>query len=157
MSVEERVAIVGAGPVGLLSALGLAQAGIPVIVIERASEIIASPRAITYHWSVLEGLDRLGLLEEALDVGFAKQDYTYLDFATGEKINYSFRRPTKPDYSHKESIVKDTIPNGFRLIERPGASVRRSAPFTSTEKLRHWDFVSRRITSISSILVTVER
>jgi len=89
MSVEERVAIVGAGPVGLLSALGLAQAGIPVIVIERASEIIASPRAITYHWSVLEGLDRLGLLEEALDVGFAKQDYTYLDFATGEKINYS--------------------------------------------------------------------
>ena len=89
MSVEERVAIVGAGPVGLLSALGLAQAGIPVIVIERASEIVASPRAITYHWSVLEGLDRLGLLEEALDVGFAKQDYTYLDFATGEKINYS--------------------------------------------------------------------
>jgi hypothetical protein len=89
MSVEERVAIVGAGPVGLLSALGLAQAGIPVIVIERASEIIASPRAIIYHWSVLEGLDRLGLLEEALDVGFAKQDYTYLDFATGEKINYS--------------------------------------------------------------------
>ena len=44
MSVEERVAIVGAGPVGLLSALGLAQAGIPVVVIERASEIIASPR-----------------------------------------------------------------------------------------------------------------
>jgi 2-polyprenyl-6-methoxyphenol hydroxylase-like FAD-dependent oxidoreductase len=89
MSVEERVAVVGAGPVGLLSALGLAQAGIPVIVIERASEIVASPRAITYHWSVLEGLDRLGLLEEALDVGFAKQDYSYLDFATGEKINYS--------------------------------------------------------------------
>ena len=89
MSVEERVAIVGAGPVGLLSALGLAQAGIPVIVIERESEIVASPRAIVYHWSVLEGLNRLGLLEEALDVGFAKQDYTYLDFATGEKINYS--------------------------------------------------------------------
>ena len=89
MPVEERVAVVGAGPVGLLSALGLAQAGIPVVVIEHASEIIASPRAIVYHWSVLEGLNRLGLLEEALDVGFAKQDYTYLDFATGEKINYS--------------------------------------------------------------------
>jgi len=85
----DTVAVIGAGPVGLLTALGLAQAGIPVTVYEREAEIVSSPRAITYHWAALEGLSRLGLLEEALDAGFAKQDYTFLVFKTGEKISYS--------------------------------------------------------------------
>jgi 3-(3-hydroxy-phenyl)propionate hydroxylase len=89
MAVADSVAVVGAGPVGLIAALGLAQAGVPVTVIERGSQIVASPRAITYHWSALEGLSRLGLLEEALGIGFAKQDYSFLNFATGEQINYS--------------------------------------------------------------------
>ena len=89
MAAADSVAVVGAGPVGLMAALGLAQAGIPVTVIEREPAIVASPRAITYHWSALEGISRLGLLEEALDIGFAKQDYCFLDFVTGEQISYS--------------------------------------------------------------------
>lgn len=85
----DRVAIVGAGPVGLVTALGLAQAGVPVTVYERGSQIVSSPRAITYHWPALEGLARLGILDEATELGFLKQDYTFAVFETGEKINYS--------------------------------------------------------------------
>lgn len=86
---NDSVVVVGAGPVGLLNALGLAQAGIPVTVIEREPAIIGSPRASVYHWSVLDGIDRLGILDEALKIGFPKQDYTYLVFKTQERITYS--------------------------------------------------------------------
>jgi 3-(3-hydroxy-phenyl)propionate hydroxylase len=85
----DSVLIVGAGPVGLLSALGLAQAGVPVTIIEREPQIVDSPRAVVYHWSVLPGIERLGLLEEARSIGFAKQDYCYLVLQTQERISWS--------------------------------------------------------------------
>lgn len=86
---ECEVLVVGAGPVGLLGALGLAQSGIKVTLIECEPYIVDSPRAAVYHWSVLEGLERLGLLEEARTVGFPKQDYHYLVFRTGERIAFT--------------------------------------------------------------------
>src|SRR6185503_5644485 len=86
---EDEVLIVGAGPVGLLGALGLARSGIKVTLIECEPYIVDSPRAAVYHWSVLEGLERLGLLEEARSLGFAKQDYDYFVFRTKERISFS--------------------------------------------------------------------
>ena len=83
------VIVAGAGPVGILNALGLAQAGIDVTVIERSPTVVESPRAIVYHWSVLEGLEALGVVDEALALGFKKQDYQYHVWATGEKIKWS--------------------------------------------------------------------
>lgn len=85
----DTVLVVGAGPVGLITALGLAKAGVPVTVVERAPSIIASPRAIVYHWAVLQGLDELGLLDDALMTGFKKQEYSYMELATGKRIDYS--------------------------------------------------------------------
>lgn len=85
----QDVIIVGGGPTGFINALGLAQAGIRVSVIEAEPQIINSPRAAVYFWSVLGGLERLGILEEAEAAGFRKQDYTYLVRGTGERIAYS--------------------------------------------------------------------
>jgi 2-polyprenyl-6-methoxyphenol hydroxylase-like FAD-dependent oxidoreductase len=85
----EDVIIVGGGPVGFISALGLAQAGVRVGIIEAEPQIVTSPRAAVYFWSVLDGLERLGILEEAEAAGVRKQDYTYLVRATGERIEYS--------------------------------------------------------------------
>ncbi len=85
----EDVIIIGGGPVGFINALGLAQAGIRVRVIEAEPQIIDSPRAAVYFWSVLEGLERLGILEDAEASGVRKQDYTYLVHSTGERIVYS--------------------------------------------------------------------
>ena len=89
MAPAETITIVGAGPIGLITALGLAKSGIAVNVLERGKGIIASPRAIVYHWSCLEGLSELGLLDDALELGFSKQDYSYVEFATGERIDFS--------------------------------------------------------------------
>jgi len=85
----EDVIVVGGGPTGFINALGLAQAGVRVTVIEAEPRIIDSPRAAVYFWSVLDGLERLGILAEAESIGFRKQDYTYLVHRTGERIPYS--------------------------------------------------------------------
>jgi 3-(3-hydroxy-phenyl)propionate hydroxylase/6-hydroxy-3-succinoylpyridine 3-monooxygenase len=86
---RDEVLIVGAGPVGLLTALGLVRTGVRVTLIEREPHIIESPRAAVYHWSVLDDLERLGLLEDAETVGFTKQDYNYLVFKTRERISWT--------------------------------------------------------------------
>ncbi|HXC08388.1 MAG TPA: FAD-dependent monooxygenase [Steroidobacteraceae bacterium] len=81
--------VVGGGPVGFINALGLALAGVRVSVIEAEPQIIDSPRAAVYFWSVLGGLERLGILEAADAAGVRKQDYTYLVRRTGERIHFS--------------------------------------------------------------------
>jgi 2-polyprenyl-6-methoxyphenol hydroxylase-like FAD-dependent oxidoreductase len=85
----EDVVIVGGGPTGFICALGLAQAGVRVTVVEAEPKIVDSPRAAVYHWSVVEGLEKLGIREEVERTGITKQDYTYLVHKTGEKINFS--------------------------------------------------------------------
>ena len=80
--------VVGGGPTGFITALGLAQAGSKVLLIEAEDAVIDSPRAAVYHWSALDGLERLGIREEAERTGFAKQDYLWLVRKTGERIEY---------------------------------------------------------------------
>ena len=85
----EHVIIVGGGPTGFITALGLAQAGVQLTVIEAEARISESPRAVVYHWSTVEGLERLGMRADVEAAGFAKQDYTYLVHRTGERIEFS--------------------------------------------------------------------
>lgn len=82
------VIIVGGGPVGFVTALGLARAGVRVLVLEAEPAVIESPRAAVYHWSMLDGLERLGIREEAETIGFTKDDYLWFVKATGERIEY---------------------------------------------------------------------
>jgi 3-(3-hydroxy-phenyl)propionate hydroxylase/6-hydroxy-3-succinoylpyridine 3-monooxygenase len=89
MEHAEGILVVGAGPVGLITALGLAQRGLPVTVIEAEPRISDSPRAVVYHWTLLEHLDRLGILRDAETRGFRKQDYAYHVFETKEWIPFT--------------------------------------------------------------------
>lgn len=86
---DADVIIVGAGPVGVLNALGLAKQGISVLLLERFADVVESPRACVYHWSVLEGLEELGVLDDAMELGFQKQDYQYYIPSTGERLAWS--------------------------------------------------------------------
>ena len=63
MAEVRDVVVVGAGPVGLVTALGLAKAGVSVTVIEAEPRINDSPRAAVYFPTTLKILDHLGILE----------------------------------------------------------------------------------------------
>jgi len=85
------VIVVGGGPTGFVTALGLAQAGVDVCLIEAAKGINDSPRACVYHWSMLDGLERLGIREEAERIGYTKDDYLWFVKKTGERLPYDLK------------------------------------------------------------------
>jgi 3-(3-hydroxy-phenyl)propionate hydroxylase/6-hydroxy-3-succinoylpyridine 3-monooxygenase len=86
---DTDVIIVGAGPVGLINAIGLARTGVRVTLCEALPGVPNSPRAMVYLWPVLEGLDKIGILQDVIAAGFTKQDYAHTVFRTGETITWS--------------------------------------------------------------------
>ena len=73
MALNNRVAIVGAGPVGTVAAIACARRGMQVHLIEAEQAIDHGPRAATTHPSTLEMLASLDLLEEFQSLGLVAQ------------------------------------------------------------------------------------
>lgn len=58
------IVIIGAGPVGLLTTLRLARAGIKVQCLDRLQTVDSSPRAMAYHPVATREIDRAGVLDD---------------------------------------------------------------------------------------------
>ncbi|WP_405675005.1 FAD-dependent oxidoreductase [Streptomyces canus] len=91
---DAQVVVAGAGPVGLLTALGLARAGLNVTVLEAASGIEPRPYDMVYHWAVLPGLEDLGLLEELCQAGVVAHTRSFVVPSTGERLVLDLRSLT---------------------------------------------------------------
>jgi 2-polyprenyl-6-methoxyphenol hydroxylase-like FAD-dependent oxidoreductase len=76
-SLDCEVLVVGAGPVGLLTTLFLAKAGIQVILIESLPDIDDSPRAMAYGAPAVVELERAGIAADARKVGMEPSDYDF--------------------------------------------------------------------------------
>jgi 2-polyprenyl-6-methoxyphenol hydroxylase-like FAD-dependent oxidoreductase len=85
------VLVVGGGPVGMVTAFGLARTGLTVRLIEAQPSFNDSPRAAVYHWSVLDGLARIGLIKDLEDIALKSDRYTYIVRSSGERISFSMR------------------------------------------------------------------
>jgi 2-polyprenyl-6-methoxyphenol hydroxylase-like FAD-dependent oxidoreductase len=85
------VLVVGGGPVGMVTALGLARVGVTVRLIEAQPCLRESPRAAVYHWSVLDGLARIGLIDDIERIALKTERYTYIVKCSGERISFSMR------------------------------------------------------------------
>ena len=83
---REPVLIAGAGPVGVVAALALAQRDIPVRVFEAAEQVIDAPRASTLHPATLELLSGLGLLNDVIAQGLVAPTFQFWDRPTGRLV-----------------------------------------------------------------------
>jgi 2-polyprenyl-6-methoxyphenol hydroxylase-like FAD-dependent oxidoreductase len=83
---SERVLIAGGGPVGMVTALALAQRGFSVTVFEAEPEANPAPRAATTHSATLELLAGLGLADEVIRRGLTARTFQFRDRPTGELI-----------------------------------------------------------------------
>ncbi|MEP7242346.1 MAG: FAD-dependent monooxygenase [Gammaproteobacteria bacterium] len=99
-TVKTQVLVSGAGPVGLVTALKLARAGIPVVIVDSEPAIRDEPRAVVYHSPVVERLARLGLLEDLKEVGIIKQAYHYwsIDHTLLGHMSFDVLRPEDTEY-----------------------------------------------------------
>ena len=61
--------VAGAGPVGMVAALRLAQAGVEVLVLEQGPDLSIDSKASTFHIPTLELLASVGLIDELFERG----------------------------------------------------------------------------------------
>lgn len=69
MHQDERVAIIGAGPVGLTTALGLARRHVPCVVYESLEAIAREQRGAAFHPPTLHMLHELGVGDTLMRMG----------------------------------------------------------------------------------------
>jgi 3-(3-hydroxy-phenyl)propionate hydroxylase len=76
---NQRVLIAGAGPVGLVAANVLADAGIPVSVFEAETALPQTLRASTFQPSTLDLLSRFGVSRRLIEMGLVAPRMQYRD------------------------------------------------------------------------------
>jgi 2-polyprenyl-6-methoxyphenol hydroxylase-like FAD-dependent oxidoreductase len=91
-----QVAIVGAGPVGLLTALGLARQGVEVTVLDCEPAVVRSPRAAVYFHTTISILKKLGLSEEAHEIGLSSTEFMMHWLDTRERVSSDMRDALEP-------------------------------------------------------------
>jgi 2-polyprenyl-6-methoxyphenol hydroxylase-like FAD-dependent oxidoreductase len=132
----ERVVIAGMGPAGMVAALGLALAGVPVVVLEAGAALAEESRASTFHPPSLELLATLGVTDELMATGLRAPVFQQRDRRDGVlaeldlgllagETAYPFRLQSEQD--NLTRIICD------RLSGMDHVDLRFSSPVTRAE------------------------
>ena len=100
---RDRVIIVGAGPVGLVSALSLALRDVPVLVLEANPELFMDLRAGSFHPPTLEVLEPLGVTAKLHEFGICVHRWQLRDRTDGVIGTFEL------------SLLADETPYPYRL------------------------------------------
>ncbi len=124
----DGVLVSGAGPVGLVTALELARAGVRVIVVDSEAAIRNEPRAVVYHSPVVERLDALGLLDDLKEIGVLKQAYHWWlrDHTPVGHITFDVLEPEDTAYPFNLHLGQPALAAIIlrHLLRVPGVEVR---------------------------------
>jgi 3-(3-hydroxy-phenyl)propionate hydroxylase len=134
---QDRIIIVGAGPVGLCLSLALAQQDVPVTLIEALGEdnfLEQVPRAGTNHPATLEMFDRIGLYQRLEPRGIIAPVFHYWDRASNALIaafdHVHLEGDTRFPYvlqCERIKIVEEAL---AMAKAHPGIDLRLSSTFT---------------------------
>ena len=80
---NDRVVVVGAGPVGLTAALALARRNIPVTLLTAEKEPVKEMRGSTFHPPTLDLLDEFGVVNRMIETGLQAPTWQFRDRETG--------------------------------------------------------------------------
>jgi len=98
-----RVAVVGAGPVGCVAAATLAARGAEVTLFEAQHDLPRELRASTFHPATLELLRPFGIVDELISRGLIAERFAYRDRRIGQVASFDM------------STVADVTKYPFRL------------------------------------------
>ena len=103
MGNSKPVIVVGAGPVGLVSAYSLASRGVPVVVLEANDGLFMDLRAGSFHPPTLEVLAPLGITAKLLEIGILVHRWQLRDRTDGIIGTFEL------------SLLSDETPYPYRL------------------------------------------
>src|SRR3954451_18208519 len=89
---HNRIIVAGGGPVGAVAALLLARAGIPVTMIEHATEVVLDYRASTFHPPTLDLLEASGIAAPLVEMGLICPAGQIRDRETGKVAEFDVTR-----------------------------------------------------------------
>ena len=130
-----HIVVVGAGPVGVVTALASAQRDFKVTLIESAAVVDESPRAATTHSSTLEMIDALGLTERFTAEGLVARYFDFWDQPNHNLIarfdHDLLRNETKFPFVVQTEQHKLAFMGLDKLKDYPDVTVRFSTRFES--------------------------
>ena len=123
----QQVIIVGAGPVGLVTANLLVDAGISVLLVEASEDLPRDLRASTFHPPTLDMLERFGVVGRMIEQGLICPTWQFRDRNDGVVANFELAR-LSPDTNHPYRLQCEQWRLGellyARLKESPLAIIR---------------------------------
>jgi 3-(3-hydroxy-phenyl)propionate hydroxylase len=124
---KQPVIIVGAGPVGLVTAKLLADAGIAVSLVETCVDLPRDLRASTFHPPTLDMLERFGVVQPMIEQGLICPTWQFRDRAEGVVATFELAR-LAPDTNHPYRLQCEQWRLGellyARLKDNPLATIR---------------------------------
>jgi len=121
------VVVAGGGAVGLTTALALAQAGVPVTVLEAAPKLVEEYRASTFHPPTIEMLDDLGLAQGMLAKGLIAQTFQNRNRNEGVVAEFDLgllKNDTRFPFRLQLEQYALSVAAYDALLRLPGADVR---------------------------------
>jgi 3-(3-hydroxy-phenyl)propionate hydroxylase len=127
MSNNDRIIVVGAGPVGLTAALALGRRGIATVLLAAEPELVMELRGSTFHPPTLDLLDELDVVPRMIEVGLKAPTWQFRDRETGPVATFDLSL-LAPDTNHPYRVQCEQW-KLMRFLEEllrklPGAEVR---------------------------------